>query len=262
LRTFAAWCRMNKRSEEEYARAAFHELLNELNKWSSIEWEPVAQAQEPPDYFLLLEGRCYAVEVTTIVENITVGTENRTRYGFEEAISRFIKRVEQRARREKVLRGMYAVSLTPLPSFALVKETLEQAMMDYIADTKDMPSAPERELLADESYCRIRKISLRLDSLEEVISFEARWEGDSKRELIGLINTALETKERKLRNIACAKILLLVDGFHYINGQGWREAVDYSSARHAFELICRIANATAEIIWLSEKSTLTSCESS
>ena len=57
-----------KSENEEFCKSKFDDFIRAKLRYSSIHWDDVAQTDEPPDYFLHLDGIKYAVEVTLLME--------------------------------------------------------------------------------------------------------------------------------------------------------------------------------------------------
>jgi len=62
-----------KSISEDYCKEAFNKYLETQLPLLALSWFPVPLAEEPPDYYLHIDGKKYAVEMTTLMEKRDVG---------------------------------------------------------------------------------------------------------------------------------------------------------------------------------------------
>jgi hypothetical protein len=227
-----------KRKDEEFCKAEFHNFVTKVLDPTSVRWEEVQDADEPPDFFLSLGTQKFAVEVTNIMEIIDVSPRPLSSCGISAALSSFTDEVEKRARDEGILHGTYVIGLEPLDDFGKVKPSLIAAILDYVRATKTLATAPmEIVLRQGNSRCDVEKAGDQEDCIAEVISAGGGWEGDLKKGLRQLIEDALNKKQYKLRNIDHPKILLFLDAYRYLLIRSWRGCASAIPSLCAFHTV-------------------------
>jgi hypothetical protein len=131
-----------KRKDEEYCGARFDEFLKKRLPSTQVVWRDVSQAQEPPDYYLLLNDSEYAVEVTILMERRTVGTYTLSEASITNSLSNLVGEVEQRANESGYLRGTYVIDFSsPIDDFRAVKDEIKGALLKYIHATRSLSQA-------------------------------------------------------------------------------------------------------------------------
>jgi hypothetical protein len=135
-----------KRGDEEECKARFDAFLSQYFVRSEITWEEVAQKDEPPDYYLLLDGTRFAVEVTQIVERHQVGGKRPLpHYAIVDELQRWVKDVEDAAKADGSLCGSYLVSFsTPIDNLGAVKDEIQEHLLDYIRNTANDERVPQQ----------------------------------------------------------------------------------------------------------------------
>lgn len=99
-----------KRGDEEICKTQFEAFLKRFFTVSQIIWKEVAQQDEPPDYYLLLDDTKFAVEVTTLMEKVPVGTSTSLPCGeIRNILHQFVREVESVAKTRGYLQGNYCV---------------------------------------------------------------------------------------------------------------------------------------------------------
>jgi len=88
-----------KKKSEEFCKSKFDEFLKAVSKSASIQWEDVAQKDEPPDYYLCLNKAKYAVEITSLVEKKEVGDLKLSSFAITSSLWRIVDEVEKTAKR-------------------------------------------------------------------------------------------------------------------------------------------------------------------
>lgn len=223
-----------KRPDEEQCREAFDTFVKRFMSCSRVTWEQVAQQNEPPDYYLLLDGMRYAVEVTTIMEMVSfLGGRRPLPLGvIADEFRQFVKDVESVARQKGSLRGHYLVIFNkPIDHFSSVSEQISQRLLDYIRRTSSLETAPEeivfRKSVPEQmpQVCSIQKLGLLPDRVLCGGPVLWKWEGDAISDLCGLLNDSLDNKTQKLSKIANPKILLLLDDHGFADQEMYEQCV-------------------------------------
>jgi hypothetical protein len=242
------------RKDEEHCKSAFDAFLRQRCQEEDIVWN---DEDNPPDYYLQLNGNKYAVEVTSLMEVIQLGNESLSHLTFIEAVHDFLKQIEQQAVREGILKGAYVVDYKPLNDFGKWKKYISKNIMDYIHATRDAPSAPERTILnRGHLGWSIEKYHSEKQYLTGATS-DARWHHQAVDELCALLNQTLEKKAKKLATISCPKILLIADRYPWLESSDWSGCLsnlNSISEFHTVFLVSERGNSTLHSIestWLN-----------
>jgi len=229
-----------KRSDEELSRAEFHTFLTANTKHTAITWKEVKQSDEPPDYYLYLENEEFAVEVTSIMEDINVSPQPRSFKAIWASIKEFVDDIGRQARTGGYLKGHYFISMSPLDNFGAVRNSLTNDLINYIHETRHLRTAPQRVVYeTGKRRCFISKCSDDLDHVAYGISFDPKWVDE--RELCSLIAESLKEKCRKLSHVHQPKILLLIDVFTHGTIASWEKCLPGLSTLDAFHTIFRVS---------------------
>lgn len=234
-----------KRSDEELCKAAFDGFLQTLPTVGQISWREVERANEPPDYYLLLDQDEFAVEVTDLVEQINVVPKPIPTIGLYEASQVFVRKVEQVASKQAILHGTYTVSAQPVDNFAAVRDSIQNGILEYLRDTATLPSASERILYRQNGRrWKIRKAHIHSDRIGFRFSYgAARWEVEAEERLCEILDQVLVKKAHKLRNISAPRILLVLDCYSYGSAESWRKCIPLLSSLSAFHTLFRVNGA-------------------
>jgi len=222
-----------KRADEEHCKAQFDAFVKQFFTPSQVTWEEVAQQDEPPDYYLFLDTTKFAVEVTTSVERLSVGTQSPlpTRV-IVEFLRRFVKEVERVARAKSYLQGCYLVSFSrPIDDFAAIRDELQTNLLEYIRRTHSLEQAPCRIVFEKAvsqqrpQQCSIQKVHSNADQIVMGGPTRAKWEGDIAQDVYDLLSESLDSKVGKLQDIAGPKILLLRDEYLFADREMYEQCV-------------------------------------
>jgi hypothetical protein len=111
---------------------------------SGIVWKEVEQRNEPPDYYLSLNGTTYAVEVSILIQKVDVKARKYLPVGIvRDLFTKFVAgEIEALARNGKFLQGCYLVSFSkPITNFAKVKGIIQSELLSYISATQAVSKA-------------------------------------------------------------------------------------------------------------------------
>ncbi len=138
-----------KREDEETCKNAFNKYLIPIFGTDAVSWKDVDQKDEPPDYYLNLHGRTFAVEVTQIMVTRELDAEKISFLSAVRFLEILIKDVKQDA--NSFLNGSYFVSCPDiLINYEYIRSsrnTLKEHMIDYIKDTQNLVNTPEKIIL-------------------------------------------------------------------------------------------------------------------
>lgn len=210
-----------KRDDEEFCKAQFDTFVKRFFAPSQVTWHEVAQQHEPPDYYLLLDNTKYAVEVTTLVESVRVGTSSQMPpSAVHRFLEQFVDAVEEAAKTEGYLRGYYLVEFTaPIDDFTVVREGIRDGLLEYIRTTSGLESAPREKVFERivsqrmPQQCWIRKVGSRPSKVKGGGPVWTKWEGEAAEEICGLLGKSLSGKAGKLKDVGDPIVLLLLDEY-------------------------------------------------
>jgi len=216
-----------KRADEEFCRAQFDAFVKRFFISTDVIWEEVPQQDEPPDYYLLLKDTRFAVEVTTLIEKVLVGTSVFLPYAVTGRIlQQFVSEIENTARTEGYLRGNYLVSFSrPIDDFATVRDNIRVKLLEHIQSTSHLEQT-SLEIIFEHTVtqqrpqqCGVQKVGNKPDRVVLGGPVQMKWEGDAAEDICGLLNKNLDTKAGKLKDISEPKILLLLDEYQFADRQ-------------------------------------------
>ena len=198
-----------KRNDEEFCKAQFDIFMKQFFIPSQFTWEEVAQQDEPPDYYLLLDNTKYAVEVTTLMELVSVGTSSRLpHFVIRRFFEQFVAKVEEIAKTEGCLRGYYLVVFPmPIDDFVAVRDGIQDKLLEYIRSTSSMETASFEtvfERIVPQQMpqkCEIRKLGSKPNKVMEGSLARSKWEGEAAEEICDLLDESLNAKAAKLEDV-------------------------------------------------------------
>lgn len=231
---------MIKREDEERVRSAFDAWLGSVGV-QTRDWYAVPTTEEPPDFHLQLSDGKYGVEVTTLMDRLDLGTGPKSSQTIATSIYRCVKNVQSEAMSRKVLKGAYTVSAKPTPDFSKHEQAISEALLAYIADTRDIEKAP-KQIIYQQHRCiwSVKKFGLHKLYVGTVLGWHARWEGEVSRELSEWLEALVSIKARKLCYVPRPRILLVRDAYNLADDGKWQEVLNRSAAARSFHTIARI----------------------
>ena len=234
-----------KRADEEFCKAQFDAFVKKFFAPSEVIWQEVAQQDEPPDYYLFLSNAKFAVEVTTLLEKVSVGTSSSLPHDvISDILQQFVDEVETIARARGYLRGDYLVSFsTPIDDFAVVQDSIRGKLLEYIRRTSSLDRTPleivfERTVPQQRpQQCGIQKVGSKRNRVLLGGPAWFKWEGHAAIDICDLLNESLDTKADKLNAVTDPKILLLVDVYRFADPEMYRGCISQLSALSSFHTI-------------------------
>jgi hypothetical protein len=234
-----------KRADEEFCKAQFDTFIKQFFTLSEVTWEEVAQRDEPPDYYLFLGNTRFAVEVTTLMELVSVGASSPLpHFQIHRLLEQFIDRVEEIAREEGYLQGNYLVSFsTPIDNFADVRDGIRDKLLEYIQSTSGIETSPleivfERIIPQQRpQQCGIQKLGSKPNRVIGGGPVWVKWEGEAAEDICDLLNESLNTKADKLKGVGEPKILVLLDEYRFADRQMYEDCVHRLSSLAHFHTV-------------------------
>jgi hypothetical protein len=242
------------RRDEEFAKEAFSRFLTTRHS-TPLQWGPGAQ---PPDFWLDVAERRFAVEVTQAMESFDVGPIVLTERGANAALRQAVQQLEYEAREAGLLRGFYHIHVCPLPDLRAILPVLRARLFAYLQDTAAVTAADRVELWRGQygQKWTVQKLHTKAAALAESMSLGgAKWEDEVREELRNLLSARLAQKVEKARAIREEVIVLLVDAYHYADSDEWLRAASgldtsrfHTVARVYRDYECQIVS-TVERAW-------------
>ena len=228
-----------KRAEEEFCKEAFTEFLNSRPRGQPVAWKEVSQNAEPPDYYLQIGNAKYAVEVTTLMGKVKVGSRQIPSAGVRAPHWSLIAGVETRARDEEYLSGSYVVGFHgPIEELSKEAAGIEQRLLLYIALTQDKDSAQMESVFErGNSSCTIRKVARSPDRIVKTGPTSIKWEDQIAREAREILWGRLDEKRKKLKGVPEPTILLLYAAYHFADREMYLRCRDEVAAATAFHTV-------------------------
>ena len=222
------------RTEEEFCKQCFDGYLRE-RLGLSTQWR---LGNEPPDYYLTVGGRTFAVEITQVFGQVT--TEAEESMGDEEyeaSMETLCESIRRAAIAEGMLNGFYLIQFVgPFGQFRRSRSLITAGVLQYIRGTQHATTAPGRvvfseiglqmkdigfapetiaEFVGDRwipESCSIEKLGGAPDGIECVAGSRSRfmWEGQVLAEACRMLQGAVSQKRRKLAEISEPLILLVL----------------------------------------------------
>jgi len=232
------------REDEEHCKREFDTFLRQCYRGDDIAW---TKGDEPPDYYLTLCGTKYAVEVTRLMEKVTVGSAKPLPYKeISRVLQNFVGNIEILAKKEGSLHGKYLVSFTPINNFTVVCGEIQEALLNFIRQTKNLDNFPWKTIFKSKirtprcmpQNCEIQK----LDSSSDKVLFcgvsgAVKHESEVVGDLCRLLNDRLDTKKYLLRNIAFPKIVLLLDQYLFADLAEYEACVNQIPSLNFFHTV-------------------------
>jgi hypothetical protein len=230
-----------KSKSEEYCKTSFDRYLKKIVPASTILWEDVEQKNEPPDYFLSVDKKIYAVEVTILMQKVDVGAKEDLPIGIvRDLLRKFVaEEVESVAKKDGLLKGSYLVSFSkPIIDFVNIKSTIQSKLLSYISATQAQSSDSPRVVYErGRQKCYIEKMHNEENKVIMGGPVVSRWEDEAFMEVRQLLNDRLKEKQYRLRNINFPKILLLHNKYHFTGVEVYKACISMVSSLHAFHTI-------------------------
>jgi hypothetical protein len=240
------------REDEENCKSAFDEFLRIHYQDNDIAWQG---GNEPPDYYLTLCGTIYAVEVTSLFEDIKLGEKTSSHLGFRKAVLKFLRQIEQEARQKGILNGAYIVGYKPLSDFGKQKKSISKSIIAYLQATQSVSSAPAEKIMGSGRLTwDIEKCHSEKQYLTGTTS-DAKWEHQAVDELSILLNKVLDDKVHKLATISYPKILLIAGRYPWVERGVWNNCLPNLNQLGKFHTIFLVSHDRGNSVLHSIEST-------
>ena len=186
-----------------------------------VEREP----DDPPDFWLHIDGRIFAAEVTSIV----------TGQGYLAQCKKLKTSIQEKAQKAGVLNGFYVLTIKRNPELPKKASSEWSSLIDMavsVMAANKGASSTEISYLQEDSHGRlgIEKVSDERTAVGLCYIPECKWEGEAQEELAALIQDAVVSKRSKLEKKGVPQqypdsILLLYDAYGYGDLEDARKAL-------------------------------------
>ncbi len=194
---------MPLKRQEEFCRDEFDRWLKDQLPGTSISW---ADGSEPPDFWLSLNGRKYAVEVTRILcEDDRAVTAS---------LWGVVADTEDEARKAGKLSGTYVVEFAgPIKTFPKWRDELKARILDYAKWTASLQKHPGEDIaVKDQVLCHVSKLHPQGATIGCMgPDNRGGWENDIRRELLLLLQRAFDAKAQIPEKTNRPTVLILYD---------------------------------------------------
>lgn len=206
------WKRVGKASEE-HCTQIFERYLEERFDVRDVAWE---EGKEPPDRYMIVQDRRYAVEITTLIASIPLATKSkRPLPGIHAIHARFVEKMERTALDQGILDGAYSVCFG---SSIVGRRELEREVSDFILDfvrrTGGDDASEPKAFYSSTSYRPLgwivkhhRRYPRLCGAPPPIVASEAALCREARR----ILEDRVTEKTRKLERITLPKVLLLLD---------------------------------------------------
>lgn len=227
---------MKRSNIEEYCKKSFQKFLNYRFNIKNTIWEV---GDEPPDYYLIIDNRKYAVEVTTIMDEVSLNNKKFPRLTISSALYDLTKKIEQESSEKNHLNGGYVVLFkNPVSNLKEYKDKIKEYAINFIRDTKE-----EKETRINEIFEKGKeKISIiKLTNERNFVDIggpaRANWHSEAMKEAQKILKERINTKSKKLLEIQMYKILLLLNQHLFLDLEDYRELYIDASFKQKFHTI-------------------------
>ena len=202
----------NRIDEELVCMECFASYLRRVHHHENIDIR--REYDDPPDFWMTIEGNKFAVEVTSIVNDEAYHSRCR----------KLAKTMQQQSEQSDELSGTYALTVMSNPEIPKTTSENWKALLEkaryYMFDTKLLPSAKESLLYEDAKGSMSIVKLMAQGSVVGLRLASAKWEGEVRDELRLMFQKAINRKrttlERKAVPSLCDNIvLLLYDAYGY-----------------------------------------------
>ncbi len=209
---------MPLKKQEEFCRDEFAQWLKSRYPKASITWQ---SGHERPDFWFVIDGIKYAVEVTRIVDE-----HDRT---VTASLWSVVDSAEEKAREEGDLSGTYVVEFSgPIKTFRNWQNALKERILEYVSRTTLVRTYPGETIeINNQVLCHIRKLHSQGSTIGCIGPDNGGgWKDDIRHELQVLLNTTVNKKLEKLKKTNYPKVLILYDLYGFAKRDLFIECVN------------------------------------
>lgn len=207
-----------------------------------------------PDYFAVVEGSTFAVEVTQLIGRVGgPGGPSMGDAAYEASMQGLCAEIGQAALEEGILRGLYLLNpVGPFRKWPRAKRLIKSRVLEHISTTRAVATIPRHVIFSETAErmsglgisvqamgdavgsmwvsgsCSIAKLADSPDRIYCVATAPGRamFEGEALAKACRILQRALIKKKRQLANTAHPTILLLLHEWPMVGGSIYRQCVD------------------------------------
>lgn len=226
----------SKRESEEICKRSFDAYLAAKLDLEDRSW---LNGDEPPDYYLVVKSVKYAVEATTVMEMVTVGSTEFPIASIVHSLRRLVYKVEKESSNEGTLSGTYAVSfLWPISNLAQFRASIKEGLLNYVRRTQAEDSTSPATIFEQQGQrCTIQKFHNLSSKIGIVGPMTVGWEVEIQQEACRLLQAVVTNKAQKLSQVIFPRILLLLNEYHLVNSAYYKECVPTLTSLDNFHTI-------------------------
>jgi len=241
---------------EELCKNSFEKNLKDKFGFKNINWE---LGDEPPDYFLYLNNRKYAVEVTTIMESIELYDKKFPIATIYISLINLVKEIKDESIKRGYLNGNYGIAFNkPITNLISHRQTIKENAIDYIRTTKEEESARPQYIFREErENISILKLSDKINNVGNIGPPRAKWHPKAKEEGFSLLKERIYTKTYKLKDIEMPKILLLLNHHLFLDLKDYEDFELTEEIEHNFKIISIIQNEEMSLLLYNKEFNVT-----
>jgi hypothetical protein len=217
---------------ELFCKDSFDNYLKSRLGVANTGWQRVSE--DPPDFYLALGNRSFAVEVTQteVMQDTALGTGQVRKQTYLSTHAELVEEVEQAAKASGMLNGTYAILFrSPLTAsrFSRVKKDVLKKLLDYVQQTQQMTSSPSQTVLHEDlPVCWIEKLHSQSSKVCEVFQGFAWVESpEITDEVCQMLQHAVDDKKSKFerKGESLPKILLLLNTYDFASPSMYKNCI-------------------------------------
>lgn len=243
-------CRPTLREvREERSRDCLDAWLRTNTKHKSIKWsqyEPEGP-QRAPDWFVTLDGKQFAVEITSISHQKKTGGKVFTDERVWASQKKTIAAVEEKCRKEGVLTGIYYVKFIDIvANRPKMSNNVTQMLFDYVKKTQPVYQASKQTIAPNGvDVCTIEKTAIHEtgDGIYYSSSISKDVEAGSV-PLCDVVRESVNKKAKKLAKVSEPVILLLDENGYHEPPHEWLSCLDNLPSTSSFHSIIVARNGS------------------
>lgn len=214
----------SKRESEETCKRSFDTYLAAKLDPMDVSW---LDGDEPPDRYLVVKSVKYAVEATTIMEMVSMGSTEFPIASIVHSLWHLIREVEREASSEGTLSGTYAVSfLWPITNFGQFRASIGEGLLNYVRRTQADDCAPPAAIFEQQGQrCTIQKFHNLSSKIGITGPMTVGWDVEIQQEACRLLQGIVTNKAHKLSRVMFPRILLLLNEYRFVDSAYYKECV-------------------------------------
>lgn len=232
---------MEKSKIEKFCKKTFQKFLKNNLNIKNINWEV---GNEPPDYYLIINKRKYAVEVTTIMELVSLDNKKFPILTISSALYDFTKEIEQLSSEKDYLNGGYIILFKkPISNLKEYKDKIKENAINFIKETKEENKTRIYEIFEKiEEEVSIIKLTNERNFVDIGGPVRLKWHGEAMKEVKKILKERIITKSEKLLEIQMPKILLLLNQHLFLDLKDYKDLDVDVSYKQRFHTIFIVQN--------------------